>query len=87
MIRRTNQRSRKVQKSRTPKPAPKAAPVVSLGTVDLNPLEAIRLFNACGRDAGNRHMRKAGRTSWSRSDYNAACRVSNKLARTLGLAP
>jgi hypothetical protein len=30
------------------------------------------LAMAIGRDAGNRSMRKAGRTAWSREDYNAS---------------
>lgn len=31
------------------------------------------LARAIGQDAGNRSMRKAGRTAWSADDYNAAC--------------
>jgi len=34
---------------------------------------------AAGRDAGNRHMTKAGRTKWNREDYNAAATETNKL--------
>ena len=34
---------------------------------------------AAGQDAGNRHMRKHGRTAWNEDDWNAAARVSNEL--------
>lgn len=30
------------------------------------------LAYAAAMDAGNRHMRKAGRTAWNEDDYNAA---------------
>jgi hypothetical protein len=33
---------------------------------------------AASRDAGNRSMRKAGRTAWNEEDYAAAC---DELAR------
>src|SRR5205814_1205502 len=33
---------------------------------------------AAGRDAGNRHARKAGRELWNRSDFNHAAKVFNK---------
>lgn len=38
---------------------------------------------AAGRDAANRRMRAAGRKTWSRADYNAAWRVTNRLLDTL----
>jgi hypothetical protein len=34
---------------------------------------------AAGQDAGNRAMRTAGRSRWSRADYNAAVREFNRL--------
>ena len=34
---------------------------------------------AASRDAGNRRMRRAGRSKWSRGDYNAAVREFNRL--------
>ena len=34
---------------------------------------------SAGRDAGNRQMRKAGRSSWSLADRNLAAKVANKL--------
>jgi hypothetical protein len=34
---------------------------------------------AAGRDAGNRSMRAAGRTSWNDDDWNAACDVTQRL--------
>lgn len=44
------------------------------------PIEATyAMAHAAARDAANRKMRAAGRTSWSRADYNEATRVFNKL--------
>lgn len=37
------------------------------------------LARAAGQDAANRKMRKGGRTSWSRADYNEAVRVFSRL--------
>jgi hypothetical protein len=37
------------------------------------------LAMAAGRDAANERMRSAGRTAWSRADYNAAVRTFNRL--------
>jgi len=34
---------------------------------------------AAGRDAGNRSMRKAGRTAWAQDDYNTACAEFERL--------
>jgi hypothetical protein len=34
---------------------------------------------AAGRDAGNRSMRAAGRTSWNEDDYDAAARLAARL--------
>jgi len=34
---------------------------------------------AAGQDAGNARMRKAGRTAWSRADYNESVRVFERL--------
>lgn len=38
-----------------------------------------KLAMAAGQDAANRQMRKAGRKSWRRADYDLACRVTAKL--------
>lgn len=34
---------------------------------------------AAAKDSGNRHMKKAGRTAWNESDWNAACQTLNAL--------
>lgn len=34
---------------------------------------------AAATDAGNASMRQAGRTKWSRKDYNTAARTFNEL--------
>lgn len=39
----------------------------------------ITLARAAARDAANRRMALAGRTVWTRGDYNAAARVMNRL--------
>lgn len=41
------------------------------------------LAMAAGRDAANRRMAAAGRTSWNRADYNHAARVVAKLLGTV----
>ena|GEM_PF-4105729 len=38
-----------------------------------------RIANAAARDAANRQMRAAGRTSWSHKDYNLACCTLDRL--------
>lgn len=38
---------------------------------------------AAGHDAGMRSMRKACRKRWSKSDYNVACRLTNRLLDVL----
>lgn len=38
-----------------------------------------KLAMAAGRDAANRRMRKAGRTKWTRGDYNEAARTFARL--------
>lgn len=43
-----------------------------------------QLARAAALDAGNRSMRKAGRTSWSRADWNEAARVTNELMALAG---
>ncbi len=40
---------------------------------------------AAGRDAGNAHMRKAGRTIWNLDDRNAAAREANRLLDIMGI--
>lgn len=37
------------------------------------------LAMAAGRDAANRRMAAAGRTSWNRADYNHAAKVVEQL--------
>ena len=37
------------------------------------------IARACGQDAGNRNMRKHGRTAWDEDDYNAASTEFNRL--------
>jgi hypothetical protein len=37
------------------------------------------LAMAAARDAGNRSMRKAGRTAWAVADYNVACAEFERL--------
>lgn len=37
------------------------------------------IIYAVGADAGNASMRAAGRSKWSRDDYNAAARASAPL--------
>ncbi|MCW4050399.1 MAG: hypothetical protein NWE89_11765 [Candidatus Bathyarchaeota archaeon] len=36
---------------------------------------------AAGQDAGDKNMRKNGRKSWNRSDWNIASEVTNKLLK------
>ena len=43
------------------------------------PIMTYELAMAAGRDAANRRMRNAGRTKWSRGDYNQAVKVFNYL--------
>lgn len=38
-----------------------------------------KLAMAAGRDAGNRNMRRAGRTTWNEDDYAVAASVTAKL--------
>lgn len=40
----------------------------------------MRAVYAAGRDAANRSMRAAGRTAWSRADFNVAAREFDRLA-------
>lgn len=37
---------------------------------------------AAAKDVGNRHMKKAGRTTWNKRDWNAACQTMNALFST-----
>jgi hypothetical protein len=37
------------------------------------------LAHAAGMDAGNRSMRRAGRTAWNEEDYNAAAAEEHRL--------
>jgi hypothetical protein len=38
---------------------------------------------AAGRDAGNRLMRRAGRTKWAKADYRAACAEFRRLEKLM----
>ena len=46
-----------------------------------------KIAHAVGWDAGNRHMREAGRTVWNEDDYNVAARTTNQLAALGGWLP
>lgn len=37
------------------------------------------LARAAAHDAGNRHMREAGRTAWNAEDYEVACDEFERL--------
>ncbi len=39
------------------------------------------IMYAAGRDAGNRSMKAAGRTKWSRKDFNAAAAEFARLVK------
>lgn len=43
-----------------------------------------RFAHLAGEDAANRQMRAAGRTKWSRADYNLACVTSARLLLKIG---
>lgn len=43
------------------------------------------LAMAAGRDAGNRSMRKAGRSAWNREDWGAAAECTNRLLKWAGI--
>lgn len=45
----------------------------------VNPLPS--LIRASAEDSANAAMRKAGRTAWSRSDYNTAGKTQERLVR------
>jgi histone H3/H4 len=38
-----------------------------------------QIARAIAKDAANARMRKAGRVTWNRADYNLACRILNRL--------
>ena len=38
-----------------------------------------------GRDAGNRHMRRAGRSEWNADDWNAAAAELDRICEIFGL--
>ena len=48
-------------------------------TQGMNPLPS--LIRASAWDAGNEHMRAAGRSIWNRADYNAAGEAQERLLR------
>jgi len=43
------------------------------------PVVTLDMCYAAGQDAGNRSMKKAGRTKWSIEDFNVAANVCNTL--------
>lgn len=61
--------------------------VMRVGNMGLNAEQATRVINAAGWDVANVSMRKAGRTEWSRADYNAACRFTERCFKAVGLCP
>ena len=64
-----------------------AAPIVAqIGNMELNADQAYRLIMAAGHDLAGSRARKAGRTVWSRGDYNAACHFTDRLFKATGLA-
>jgi hypothetical protein len=40
-------------------------------------------IQAAARDAGNKSMRRAGRTEWDENDWNCACALYAKLLKIL----
>ncbi len=46
--------------------------------------EAVHLARCAGEDAANRRARKAGRKSWSASDFDHAARVTENILADLG---
>jgi hypothetical protein len=46
--------------------------------------EAVRLANLAGEDAANRRMRKAGRKTWTASDYDHAVKITESILVDLG---
>ncbi len=53
------------------------------GSIPLTP----KIIHAVGWDVANRRAAAAGRVTWNQADYNAACRVTNRLMRQAGFAP
>jgi len=47
------------------------------------PVLTEQLIFAAGRDAGNRSMRAAGRTTWAKADYAAARREFRRLEKIM----
>ena len=48
----------------------------------MKPIELTQdIIYAAGHDAGNRSMRKAGRTAWSEDDLSACVREERRLLR------
>lgn len=41
-----------------------------------------KIARAAAADVADRRRRKAGRSAWSRSDYNTAVKAFNKLTKT-----
>lgn len=46
--------------------------------------DMLRIANAAGRDAGNRSMRRAGRSAWNEDDWNAAHDVARSVLAAMG---
>lgn len=46
--------------------------------------EALRIARAAGADAANRRMRKAGRSRWTKADYDHAATVMHRMLKQLG---
>lgn len=46
--------------------------------------ETLKLALAAGEDAGNRHMRRAGRTAWVEEDWDRAADVTDQVLVAAG---
>lgn len=47
----------------------------------------VALARSVGQDAGNKSMRKAGRSVWSAEDFDAACEAMRKALLLIGVCP
>ena len=45
----------------------------------MKPTITYQIAMAAAQDAGNRHMRAAGRTKWDEEDWNHACETFKRL--------
>lgn len=61
--------------------------VMRIGNMNLDADGAYKVIMSAGWDVAANRARAAGRTAWSRGDYNAAASFVNKLMVQFGLAP